>query len=338
MITPVHSCRGLLSSVVDLIEEARRQAARSVNSVITATYWEMGRRIVEHEQQGRRRAGYGEALLNKLSADLTAHFGRGFSRRNLEQMRLFYLNWKIPQTLSAESRPCPPTAAPDAKSQTLSAELVPPTQLPRFPLPWSHYVRLLSVSDLDARSFYETEALRGGWSLRQLDRQISTLYYERTIRSRRSLTTGGPHAGGGNAAVGEQEIKDPLVLEFLGLKNEYSETAVEEALIQHLEHFLLELGNDFAFLAGQKRLRAGDEWYRIDLLFYHRRLRCLIIIDLKLGRFTHADAGQRPSLFESCPGPGESSRLQGKVNSCTASGRACAREHVKFQSPAVLRS
>lgn len=166
--------------------------------------------------------------------------------------------------------------------------------LARLPLPWSHYVRLLSVDNPEARAFYEAEARRGGWSVRQLDRQISTLFYERTALSRNktAILKKGQKPNPGEVPTAEEEVRDPLVLEFLGLKDEYSENALEEALIRHLEGFLLALGNDFTSVARQKRLRLGDEWYRIDLLFFHRRLRCLVIIDLKIGKFTHADAGQ----------------------------------------------
>jgi predicted nuclease of restriction endonuclease-like (RecB) superfamily len=155
-------------------------------------------------------------------------------------------------------------------------------------------VRLLSITSEQARRFYETEALRGGWSVRQLDRQINSLFYERTALSRdkAKLLTKGAAAKCEDAIVPEEEIKDPYVLEFLGLKDEYSESDIEEALILHLERFLLELGGDFAFVGRQRRLRIGDEWYRIDLLFFHRKLRCLVVIDLKVGKFTHADAGQ----------------------------------------------
>ena len=164
----------------------------------------------------------------------------------------------------------------------------------RFPLPWSAYVRLLSVTSEQARKFYETEALRGGWSVRQLDRQINSLFYERTALSRNKakMLTKGAAAKREDAIAPEEEIKDPYVLEFLGLKDEYSESDIEEALILHLERFLLELGGDFTFVGRQRRLRVGDEWYRIDLLFFHRKLRCLVVIDLKRGKFTHADAGQ----------------------------------------------
>lgn len=270
-VEPVPGYDVLFSELVQVIEDARRAAARSVNAVMTATYWVIGRRIVEVEQGGQARAGYGEALLEQLSADLTARFGRGFSVRNLRQMRAFYTGWSIRQTASAESA----QAAP-------------------FPLPWSHYVRLMAVKNENARAFYEEEALRGGWTVRQLDRQIQSQFYERTALSRNkaAMLTKGERARPEDHVSPEEEIKDPYVLEFLGLKDEYSETQVEEALIRHLETFLMELGGDFAFVGRQRRLRVGDVWYRIDLLFFHRRLRCLVVIDLKLGSFTHGDAGQ----------------------------------------------
>lgn len=264
----------VLAEVVNLLESARRASARSVNAVITATYWDIGKRIVEFEQVGESRAEYGKELLKQLSLDLTAKFGRGFSVRNLEQMRLFYLGWPISQTLSAKF------------NQFALTE--------NFPLPWSHYVKLLTVKNPDARKFYEIEALRCGWTVRQLDRQISTLFYERTALSKNkaAMLKGGEKLSPEESITPEEEIKDPFVLEFLGLKDEYSESDLEEALIKQLEAFLLELGGDFAFIGRQRRMRIGDEWYRIDLLFFHRRLRCLVVIDLKLGKFTHEDAGQ----------------------------------------------
>ena len=205
-------------------------------------------------------------------------------------MRQFFLLYRE-AGLHHPGNPLPP---PPAKVQTPSALFPARGSVAGFPLPWSLYVRLLSVEKPEARAFYETEALRGGWSVRQLDRQIATLVFERTANSRRMPIVNGTavQQTSDHTAPPEQEIKDPLALEFLGLKDEDSESDLEEALVFHLEHFLLELGNDFAFLARQKRLRVGDEWYRVDLLFFHRRLRCLVIIDLKLGKFTHADAGQ----------------------------------------------
>ncbi len=164
----------------------------------------------------------------------------------------------------------------------------------RFPLPWSAYVRLLSLKTDQARKFYEAEALRGGSSVRQLDRQIASQFYERTAlsRNKNAMLRKGAVASEGDSISADEEVRDPLVLEFLGLKDEYSESDLEEALLRHLEIFLLELGADFAFIGRQRRLRIGGEWYRVDLLFFHRKLRCLVVIDLKVGKFTHADAGQ----------------------------------------------
>ena len=286
--SPKRSYQALLKEVVFLLEEARKSSIRAINSFMTATYWEIGRRIVELEQGGEERAAYGIGQLQRLSEDLIQRFGRGFSVDNLENMRRFYLAHK-PRPISET----PSRKSPVKKSETASRKS-PANDPDLFPLPWSHYVRLLSVEDARARAFYEAEALRGGWSVRQLDRQISTLFYERTgmSRDKAGMLRRGRKAKAGERPVVEEEIKDSLVLEFLGLKDEYSESTLEEALIHHLEHFLLELGNDFTFVARQKRLRIGNEWYRIDLLFFHRLLRCLVVIDLKVGKFTHADAGQ----------------------------------------------
>jgi predicted nuclease of restriction endonuclease-like (RecB) superfamily len=351
-LTPLPDYDEVLGRIVGLLEGARRASARSVNTIMTATYWEIGRQIVEGEQKGISRAEYRKRVLERLSKDLTVRFGRGFGVVNLTQMRRFYLTWPqtaILQTPSEEfvsscdestcSSASEKTQTPSAESpstdsavgpegigelienplggirQTLSAEFAnpfvpigcnPATEVSQavsakslhlsrtFALPWSHYVKLLTVEDPEARAFYETEALRGGWSVRQLDRQISSKFYERTLLSRNkaAMLRKGEKPLPADAVSPEEEIKDPLVLEFLGLKDEYSETELEESLIRHLESFLLELGGDFAFVGRQRRLRIGNAWYRIDLLFFHRRLRCLLIIDLKLGMFTHADAGQ----------------------------------------------
>jgi len=188
---------------------------------MTATYWEIGRRIVEHEQSGKARAAYGEALIDRLAADLTARFGKGFSHTNLKQMREFFIAWPIRRTLSDESPAAPALPTESGKGQTVSDQL----QAQRFPLPWSHYVRLLSLKNLEARAFYEREALSGGWSVRQLDRQISSQFYERMTLSRNkgALLRKGRQALDADDVTPEEEIKDPLVLEFLGLKDEYSE-------------------------------------------------------------------------------------------------------------------
>lgn len=345
---PTADYSGLLGDVSQLLEAARHASARTVNALMTATYWEIDRRIVEFEQGGETRAEYGAKLIERLSGDLTRRLGRGFGQRNVECMRQFFLavprpatprqlneasisqtvsaksaaNPAIPQTLSAESSVIEKRATPPLESvevsvgrvQTLPAPLnaaaairqtasgksdpflLPLADLARaFPLPWSHYVLLVSRSRSPAAfAFYHTEALRGGWSVRQLQRQIDSQFYERTALSRHkaSMLAKGAKPQPGDAVSADEEIRHPLVLEFLGLRDEYSETDLEDALIRHLETFLLELGNDFAFVGRQRRLRIDDEWYRVDLLFFHRRLRCLVIFDLKLGRFTHADAGQ----------------------------------------------
>lgn len=283
----------LLRSMVDLLESARSTSARAVNAIMTATYWEIGRRIVDVEQGGESRAEYGEELIPRLAADLTERFGRGFGRANLEYMRRFFVLWQIPQTVSGES-----VNAENSISQTPSGEFADTLPIQslaaRFPLPWSHYVKLLTVEDEDARSFYEAEALRSGWTVRQLKRQIDSQFYQRTLLSKNKSTMlkRGAEPKPSDLITPDEEIKDPFVLEFLDLKDEYSESDLEYALIHKLEEFLLELGGDFTFVGRQRRLRIGQEWYRIDLLFYHRRLRCLVVIDLKIGKFSHADAGQ----------------------------------------------
>ena len=303
----------LLGGVSELLESARRASSRAVNAFMTATYWEIGRRIVEFEQGGERRAEYGEELLKRLAQDLSARLGRGFSRQNLQNMRLLYLSAppdRIRQTLSGKSaepgnrqtmsgKSSPASSPRGAMVQAQSAPSslsLPLSDLARaFPLPWSHYVLLIGRSrSPEAFAFYQTEALRGGWSVRQLQRQMDSQFYERTALSRdkAAMLRKGAKPQPGDAVSADEEIRHPLVLEFLGLRDEYSESDLEDALIRHLETFLLELGNDFAFVGRQRRLRIDDEWYRVDLLFFHRRLRCLVIFDLKLGRFTHADSGQ----------------------------------------------
>ena len=288
---------GLLTDVVHVIDEARRAAARTVNAAMTTTYWLIGRRIVEEEQRGTARADYGDRLVKHLAHDLSRRFGRGFSKRNLWQMRAFYLAWPLVGKASGETPSSRATTRPGRIVQTLSAQLVGALAkkcAARLPLPWSHYVRLLGVRSAHARAFYESEALRGGWTIRQLDRQIQSQFYERTALSRDKvgLLCEGDKSRDCDSLTPDEEIKDPYVLEFLGLKDEYSESDLEDALLGKLQAFLLELGGDFTFVGRQHRLRVGNEWYRVDLLFFHRRLRCLVIIDLKLGKLTHADAGQ----------------------------------------------
>ena len=279
------------AGIVELLKTARTSAARNVNSIMTAVYWEIGRRIVETEQAGAVRANYGDELIKQLANDLSAQFGRGFGVVNLSQMRRFFLVWPSKGFFQTPSKKSLTPMLINEICDGSSSNLVRANQ---FPLPWSAYVRLLSVKSPEARTFYETEALRLGWSVRQLDRQIGSQFYERIALSQNkaAMLEKAENAETSDSVTPEEAIKDPFVLEFLDLKDEYSESDLEEALIQHLTDFLLELGDDFAFLGRQRRLRIDDTWFRIDLVFFHRRLRCLVIIDIKVGKFSYADAGQ----------------------------------------------
>jgi predicted nuclease of restriction endonuclease-like (RecB) superfamily len=285
---------GLHSGIVELLESARHAAARTINALMTATYWEIGRRIVEAEQKGKRRADYGERLIERLAADLTARFGRGFGVDHLELMRLFYLSYppaRISESLIRKSR-----GLGDGQNSESSIRNFTLDHLAQaFPLSWTHYAHLIRrCRSEEERDFYETEALRGGWTIRQLERQIDSQFYQRVALSRNkaAMLAKGEIALPEDAVTPEEAIKDPYILEFLDLKDEYSESDLEDALIHRLEDFLLEMGGEFAFIGRQRRLRTGDTWFRVDLLLFHRRLRCLVIIDLRLTEFSHADAGQ----------------------------------------------
>lgn len=286
----------LLSDVRELILSARKAAAHSVDLIQVLTSFEIGRCIVEHEQQGAQRAEYGKALLKDLAIDLTAEFGRGFSHRNLEYMRKFYLAYKdrgpqISQTPSAKS----PT---QKKSQTASGKLPVDkkdwTPSAPFALSWSQYVFLISIDDLDERRFYEIEAASNGWTLPELRRQSNSSLYERLALSRDKDEIRKLAARGQTVARPEDLLKEPYVLEFLGLdeKASYSESDLETAIIDKLEHFLLELGKGFLFEARQKRFTFDEEHFFVDLVFYNRLLRCYVLIDLKIGKLTHQHLGQ----------------------------------------------
>lgn len=293
---------GLVSGINQLLEGARHATVRVANSLMTATYWEVGRRMVKFEQGGKRRAGYGDELLERLSVDLTRRLGRGFGVDNLENMRRFYLvlpETKISETVSRKllTAQIHASGSPHAPmiSETVSRNFTLEQLATTLPLPWSHYVVLTRhARSAEAFDFYHAEALRGGWSVRQLDRQMSSLFYERTAfsRNKAAMLSKASQPQPGDLLSLEEAVRDPLLLEFLNLREECSETDLEDALIKHLETFLIELGGDFAFVGRQRRLRVDNEWFRVDLIFFHRRLRCLVIIDLKLGKLTHADAGQ----------------------------------------------
>ena len=235
--------QSIVGDISKIVAAAKRSATRSVKAVMTAAYWLIGKHIVEFEQAGKERAGYGEETIEQLSADLTARYGRGISLRNVWQMKTFYLAWPILQMSSGESEG-------GGNPQTVSAESSLSGVAVRFPLPWSAYVRLLSVKNLHTREFYETEALRAGWSVRQLDRQINSQFYERTALSKNkaAMLSKGRKTQPEVTIFPVEEIKDPYVLEFLDLKDEYSESDLEEALMQRRaiaqvlpKHGLLEL-------------------------------------------------------------------------------------------------
>ncbi len=255
----------LYSQIVNLLLTAKNKVKHSVNRTMTKTYFEIGRLIVEEEQQGGKRAEYGKSLISKLSQQLTDKFGKGFSTTNLKQMRTFYLTY--------------------SKGQTVSDE---------FSLSWSHYLMLMRLDNIAERKFYEIEAINNNWSLRELQRQFDTALYERLSLSRDKEGVKQLSEKGQIIEKAQDSIKDPYVLEFLGLpeKAQYSETELEQRLIDKLENFLLELGKGYTFAGRQKRFSFEDKHFRVDLVFYNRLLQCFVLIDLKIGELTHQDIGQ----------------------------------------------
>lgn len=280
--------RELITSVVELLQLAGQRVVNVVNHTMVLTYFEIGRKIVEEEQNGKERAGYGEHLMEELSKALTKEFGKGFSRRNLEQMRQLYTVYSIPQTVSAQLE----------KQQTPSVEsglLGKPQPLAAvFNLSWSHYLKLMRIDDKNERKFYEIEAFKHNWSVRELDRQYDSGLYTRLTLSRDKEEVKRLSEEGLIIEKAKDLIKDPYILEFIGLSDQaaYSENDLETALINKLEHFLLELGSGFTFVARQKRISFDDKHFRIDLVFYNRILKCFVLIDLKIGELKHQDIGQ----------------------------------------------
>lgn len=259
---------GLYESIRNVLIQARKKTYQSVNSSIVMSYWSIGKLIVENEQNGNFRAEYGKNVLENLSNKLSKEFGSGFSIRSLQQMKKFYL-------------------------------VFPNTNALRSQLTWTHYRSLLRVENENARNWYIEEAIKEHWSSRQLDRQISTMYYERLLSSqdRKSVITEANDKL--SLVIPEDFIKDPYVLEFLDLKNypALRESDLESALIDNLQEFLLELGRGFCFVSRQKLMRYEDDDFYIDLVFYHSILKCYVLIDLKLGRLTHGDVGQMDSYI-----------------------------------------
>ena len=247
---------------------SRNQAYSAVNFSMVQAYWHIGRIIVEHEQNGSLRSEYGKGILQDVSERLQQEFGTGFSVRNLQQMKRFYV-------------------------------MFPYTNALRSQLTWTHYRALLRVEDDTARSWYMEECIRSGWSSRQLERQISTLYYDRLLASRDKSPVIAEAGKLMEPLAAENFIKDPYVLDFLDLKNypALRESDLEQALIDKLQEFLLELGRGFCFVARQKLMRYEDEDFYLDLVFYHSILKCHVLIDLKIGKLTHGDVGQMDSYI-----------------------------------------
>ena len=293
----------LVKQAIELIDAARRQTVRQTNSVMVFTYFHLGRLIVEHEQGGKTKAAYGEETIKELSKSLTKQFGQGLSDRNLEQMRLFFVAFKhrknelpIPQTLSAKS-------LPSSKSQTVSAKLVQIAKsetLSRnsiadiFPLSWSHYVILSKIKDSNERSFYEIESAQGNWSVREMERQLNSGLFERLALSKDKKKVKELAKKGQIVDKPEDVLKTSYVLEFLGLEEKatYTESDLETAIINKIEHFLLEMGKGFLFQGRQVRFSFDEENFFVDLVLYNRLLQCFVLVDLKIGKLKHQDIGQ----------------------------------------------
>ena len=255
----------LANRISELLISARKKVLQTVNHTMVLTYFEIGRMIVEEEQNGKQRADYGKHIIKSLSERLTKEFGKGFSQRNLEQIRQFYSVY--------------------SKTQTLSAE---------FNLSWSHYMKLMRIDDENERKFYEIESYKNNWSLRELNRQYDSALFTRLTLSKDKSEILQLSIKGQTIEKPQDAIKDPYILEFIGLpeNSNYSESDLEQKLIDKLEHFLLELGNGFTFVARQNRISFDDKHFRVDLVFYNRILKCFVLIDLKIGELKHQDIGQ----------------------------------------------
>lgn len=253
-----------VKQVKQLLREAQQGIVWSVNAIMVQTYFELGKRIIEHEQQGKDQSNYGEYIIERLSNELSSEFGKGYSKRNLELIRKFYSTYRN---------------AKSPISQSIS---------------WTHYLQLMRIANEDERTFYELETVTNKWSVRELSRQINSSLYERLCLSKDKKSVLKLAEKGQIVETASDIIKDPYVLEFLNLpeSHSYSETDLEEAIINKLEHFLLELGKGFTFVGRQVRFTFDDEHFRVDLVFYNRLLKCFVLIDIKIGKLKHQDLGQ----------------------------------------------
>jgi len=298
--------------IKSILEEARHNVYRHVNFVMVQAYWNIGREIVEEEQRGKATAGYGEYLIKKLAERLTKEFGKGFTISNIKYFRQFYLSFSIGHAVRDQSQSSGKImnversqSLPDKIHHALRDESISTQkcdavrhELPavRPELSWTHYRLLLKVEREKIRQFYLNECIQSNWSTRQLERQINSFYYERLLASKNKLPVKREaDARAKELSVSpEEQIKDPYVLEFLGLKEipSLKESQLEQALIDHLQKFILELGRGFSFVARQMRISTETQHFYIDLVFYNYLLKCFVIIDLKTGKLTHQDIGQ----------------------------------------------
>ncbi|HWS60657.1 MAG TPA: PDDEXK nuclease domain-containing protein [Flavobacterium sp.] len=303
----------LFQQVVELLQNARQQVLRTVNSTMVCTYFEIGRIIVEEEQSGKDRAEYGKQILKGLSVQLTNEFGKGFSVENLDRMRKFYRVYSISSSLmrifeiTNSSLVMTNSNILDlnseienaviSKPQSLTGEFkneIPQSLISFFKLTWTHYIFLMRIDDEKERRFYEIESEKCNWSVRELKRQYDSALYTRLALSRDKEGVLKLSEQGQIIEKPKDIIKDPYILEFLGLPElqHYSETELEAEIISKLEHFLLELGHGFTFVARQQRITFDDKHFRIDLVFYNRVLKSFVLIDLKIGELKHQDLGQ----------------------------------------------
>lgn len=301
---PERVADGLFERVATILDEARSSVVRAVNSRMVLAYWLIGREIVQALQGGESRATYGKAVIDGLAAKLTSRYGDGFSQTNLRSFRLFYLAYasrepSIRHTLRAESGAAlPPPLNPSRDRQiqhTLCAESS-PAWVFHPSLSWSHYRAIMRVDKPDARDFYESEAAAAGWNVRELERQIHSLFYERLLASRdkKGMVL---EQRSGSSLDAASVLKSSAVLEFLGLPDSprLHESDLEQAIIDNLQTFLLEMGRGFSFVARQKRVVFEDDEFYVDLVFYNYLLKCFVLIDLKIGKLTHQDIGQMDS-------------------------------------------
>lgn len=291
----------LFQQVAVLLKNAQQQVLRTVNSTMVFTYFEIGRMIVEEEQNGKERADYGKQVLKGLSEQLTKEFGKGFSLSNLEQIRKFFLIYSKSETLLRISQIQNSQSVIVESESTIPQSLIVEfkkidyhTLISFFKLTWTHYVFLMRIEDENERSFYEIETEKNNWSVRELKRQYDSALYARLALSRDKEGILKLAKEGQIIEKPKDIIKDPYILEFLGLPemHQYSESDLEEQIINKLEHFLLELGHGFAFVARQQRISFDEKHFRVDLVFYNRVLRSFVLIDLKIGDLKHQDLGQ----------------------------------------------